>query len=365
MLKKTPLSEAHARLNAKMVGFSGWYMPVQYTNVIDEHITTRTKVGIFDTSHMGELVVSGKNSFDFLQKIVTKDITKLERGKAFYTAMCYENGCCVDDLFVYNIGNREYMLVVNAGNIEKDFGWLMEHKAGDVVIKNISEETAKLDVQGPYAEKTLQKLTSFDLSKLRRFYAAKIELGNIKTLISRTGYTAEDGFEIYFESSKAEGMWDRILEAGKGYGIKPIGLGARDTLRIEACYSLYGHELSDNSTPIEAGIEFVVKFNKHFIGYEALKRQKEKGTEKKLFCFEMIDKGIPRENYKIFGNGREIGFVTSGTYSPTFKKGVGMGYLREFKKIGDEICIGIRGKQYKARIAERPFYRYAGKKQKI
>lgn len=364
-MKKTPLSEAHVKLGAKMVDFSGWYMPVQYTNVIDEHNTCRTKVGMFDICHMGEFTVSGRNSFDFLQKMVTKDLNKLENGKAFYTAMCYENGSCVDDLFVYRLSEDVYMLVVNAGNIEKDFDWLNKHKIDGVEIKNISDKTAKLDIQGPYAEKTLQKLTDFDLSKLDRFYFTNIGLNDIKTIISRTGYTAEDGFEIYFEAEKAEEIWDKILEAGKEFGIKPIGLGARDTLRVEACYSLYGHEISEESTPIEAGISFVVQFDKDFIGKDTLLKQKEEGPEKRLFCFEMIDRGIAREHYKIVSDGKEIGFVTSGTFSPTFKKGIGMCYLSEFKEIGDEVEIQIRDKPYKAKIVKRPFYAYAGRKQKV
>ncbi len=362
MLKKTSLSEAHAKLGAKMVDFAGWYMPVQYTNVIDEHNTVRNKVGVFDICHMGEFIVKGKNSFDFLQKVVTKDLNRLETGKAFYTAMCYENGYCVDDLFVYKLKENEYMLVVNAGNIEKDFEWLMKNKIDNAEIKNISDETAKLDIQGPYAEKTLQKLTEFDLSKLERFYFANIELNDIKTLISRTGYTAEDGFEIYFDADKAEEIFGKVLEVGKEFGVKPIGLGARDTLRAEACYSLYGHEINEESTPLEAGIGFVVKFNKDFIGKDVLLKQKNEGTDKKLFCFEMIDKGIPREYYKIFNDGKEIGFVTSGTFSPTLKKGIGMGYLRDFKEFGGEIDVDIRGKLYRAKIVKRPFYSYAGRK---
>ena len=342
-----------------MVDFAGWYMPVQYSNVIDEHNTVRTKVGLFDISHMGEFEITGKNSLNFLQKIMTNDISKLEENKAMYSVMCYENGGCVDDLFIYRLKDK-YMLVVNATNIDKDFNWLNKNKIDAVEIKNISNETAKLDVQGPDAENVLQKLTNYNLSKIKRFHSENILLNEIPVLISRTGYTAEDGFEIYFNSKEAINLWNKILEAGKEFGIKPIGLGARDTLRIEACYSLYGHEINEKITPIEAGIDFVVKFNKDFVGKEVLEKQKQ-GTEKKLICFEMIDRSIPRQNYKIF-DSVEIGFLTSGTYSPTFKKGIGMGYIKVFKEIEDEININIRGKFYKARIVKRPFYSYAGKK---
>ena len=361
MLKKTPLSEIHVKLGAKMVEFGGWYMPVQYTNVIDEHTNTRQKVGLFDICHMGEIEISGGNSLKFLQKVLTNDIENLEENKTKYSLMCYENGGCVDDLFVYRLKDK-FMLVVNAANIDKDFEWLNKNNKEGVEIKNISNETAKLDIQGPDAEKVLQKLTDYNLSEIKRFYCKNILLNNIPVLISRTGYTAEDGFEIYFNKWKAIEMWNKILEAGKEFGIKPIGLGARDTLRLEACYSLNDHEIDKSLTPIEAGIGFAVKFNKDFIGKEILKKQAEGGTEKKLFCFEMIDRGIPREHYKIFDK-EEIGFVTSGTFSPTFKKGIGMCYIESgLKKIGDEINIQIRNKLHKAKIVERPFYKYAGKK---
>ena len=361
MLKKTPLSSVHEKLRAVMVEFGGWYMPVQYANVIDEHLATRQKVGLFDICHMGEFEIKGESSLKFLQKLLTNDISNLEVGKAMYSVMCYEDGGCVDDLFVYNL-NGKYMLVVNAENIGKDLEWLNKNKIEGVQITNISDETAKFDIQGPDSENVLQKLTDTNLSEIKRFYCKEILLNGIPMLISKTGYTGENGFEIYFNSEKAVEMWDKILEAGREFGIKPVGLGARDTLRLEAGYSLYGHEISENLNPIEAGIGFVVKFNKDFIGKDVLQRQAEEGTEKKLFCFEMVDRCVPRENYKIFDK-EEIGFVTSGTFSPTFKKGIGIGYIKTgLKKIGDEIKIKIRDKLYSAEIVERPFYKYVGNK---
>ena len=361
MLKKTPLSGVHEKLGATMVEFGGWYMPVQYTNVIDEHLTTRKKVGLFDICHMGEFEITGENSLTFLQKILTNDISNLKVGKARYSVMCYEDGGCVDDLFVYKL-NDKYMLVINAGNIDKDLEWLNKNKVEGVEIKNISDETAKLDIQGPDSEAVLRKLTDANLSEIKRFYCNEILLNGVSILVSRTGYTGEDGFEIYFNSEKAVEVWDKVLEAGRELGIKPIGLGARDTLRLEASYSLYGHEINEKLNPIEAGIGFVVKFNKDFIGRKALQKQAEGGTGKGLFCFEMIDRCVPREHYKIFDNG-EIGFVTSGTFSPTFKKGIGMGYIKTgLKQIGDEIMVKIRDRLYRARIVEKPFYKYTGKK---
>lgn len=353
---ETPLYKEHLKLGAKITEFSGWLMPLYYTNIIDEHITTRTKVTIFDTSHMGEFEIIGKDAFNFLQKVITNDLRKLEQGKALYTVMCNEKGGCVDDLVVYRLANK-YMLVVNAANIKKDFEWLLSHKFGDVEIKDISYETAKLDVQGPKAELLLQKLTNTSLSKIKRFYSSYINLANVPCLISRTGYTAEDGFEIYFSRKDAPYLWNKLLDTGKNLGIKPAGLGARDTLRIEACYSLYGHEINETLTPLEAGLSFVVDFNKDFIGKEALLKS---DIEKKLVCFEMLT-GIPRQDYEIF-NKEKIGWVTSGTYSPLFKKGIGLGYVKKgYAEIGKEININIRNHLHKAIIVKRPFYNYRGR----
>lgn len=361
MLKKTPLNSVHKKLNAKMVEFGCWEMPVYYTNVMDEHLTTRTKAGLFDICHMGEFIVEGEKALEFLQKLMTNDVSKLELGKAEYSCMCYENGTVIDDLFIYGLEENKYVLVVNAGNIDRDFDWLQKNKIEGVELKNISNETAKLDLQGPLADKVAQKLTDFNLAELPRFYSKNIKFDNVDVLISRTGYTAEKGFELYFNPKYAEKLWNDILEAGKDEGIKPIGLGARDTLRIEACYSLYGHEINEETTPIEAGLKFVVNIRKDFIGKEVLKTQIEGGAPRQLICFELAEKGIPREHYPILKDGEKIGEVTSGTFSPTFKKGLGMALVRlNSASIGDEIEVYIRERAYKAKVVKRPFYSFKG-----
>jgi aminomethyltransferase len=364
-LKNTPLLNEHIKLGATMVPFGGWNMPVQYTNVINEHNATRTKAGIFDICHMGEFIVMGPDSQAFLQKIVTNDISKLEISQACYNCMCKEDGTVIDDLFVYKLADDEFFVVVNASTIEKDFSWLTRHKHGRVEIKNLSEDIGKIDLQGPNSQEILQKLTDYDLGTLKRFRAARITFNGIseQILISRTGYTGEDGFEIYFSPKDAAYIWNSLLTEGKDLGITPCGLGARDTLRLEACYSLYGHEINEKLTPMEAGLGFAVKLAKDFIGKEVLQKQKENGTEKKLICFEMVEKSIPRENYPLLVNGEEVGFVTSGTFSPTFRKGLGMAYIRsDLSQLGNEVSILIRGKEYKGAIVERPFYKFKGGK---
>ena len=362
-MKKTPLAKVHEKLGAKMVDFGGWYMPVQYTTVIDEHVTTRTKAGLFDICHMGEFIVKGTDSKRFLQKILTNNLDKLYTGKAMYSLMCYENGTCVDDLFVYQLKENKFMIVVNSSTIDKDFEWLKRHsKEFDVSIINISEQTGKLDLQGPLSEKILRKLTNANLPS--RFHFVESDVAGIKTLFSRTGYTAEDGFELYFPIEETEKIWNAVMEAGKEYGLKPIGLGARDTLRIEACYSLYGHELNEDITPVEAGLGWAVKTKKQdFIGRSVLKKQKESETERILIAFEMLDRGIPREHYEVFADGKEIGYVTSGTYSPAFRKPLGMALIKkEFSHPGDRINIKIRDKFYDAVVVKKPFYKYKGVK---
>ena len=364
-LKRTPLYEEHLKLNAKMVPFSGWEMPVQYSNVIDEHMATRNDAGLFDISHMGEYMITGERALEFLQKMVTNDISKLNDKQACYNCLCYENGTVVDDLFVYKLKDNEYFIVVNGGTIEKDFNWFLKHKIDGVNLKNISDYIAKIDIQGPKAQQVAQRLTDFDLKKIKRFECEKIKFKGVHDdiLISRTGYTGEDGFETFFDPKHAVFLWNKFLEVGKDLGIKPCGLGARDTLRVEACYSLYGHELNESITPIEAGLNFAVKFNKDFIGKGVLQKQKEKGAEKKLICFEMADRAVPREHYPIFSNREEAGFVSSGTFSPFFRKGIGMGFIKpELSAAGNEISIEIRGKDYKAAVVDRPIYKFRGGK---
>ncbi|MFH2028050.1 MAG: glycine cleavage system aminomethyltransferase GcvT [Nanoarchaeota archaeon] len=364
-IKRTQLYEEHVKLGAKIVPFAGWEMPVFYSSVIDEHLTTRSNAGLFDISHMGEFFIEGKSALNFLQRMITNDLSKLEDGKAFYTSMCLENGGIIDDLFIYRFNHSKFMMVVNAVNIEKDFNWLMDHKSffDDVTIINKSNEAAKLDLQGPKSQEILQKLVDFDLNTLKRFYFVESHVNSVPAIISRTGYTGEDGFEIYFNSAESVKQWNKLLEVGKEFGLKPIGLGARDTLRIEACYSLYGHELTEHVNPLETGVGFVVKFDKgEFVGRDVLLRRKELGLKHKIVAFEMIDKSVPRQDYKILKDGVEIGYVTSGTMSPTFKKGIGMAYLRISEAgEGNEININIREKLYRAKVIKRPIYKYNGK----
>ena len=334
-----------------------------YTNVIEEHNNTRTNASIFDTCHMGEFMIEGKDSIKFLQKILTKDISKLQNEKCAYTIMCNKEGNTIDDLFVYKFNNNQFMLVTNAGTIEKDFKHFIANKNNfNLEIKNISDETAKLDIQGPKSEKILQKLTSTSLFEIKRFNFKEIELNNTEIIISRSGYTGEDGFEIYFNKEKAGEVWKRILEAGKEYHLNPAGLGARDTLRLECCYSLYGHELNKNISPVEAGLSFAISFDKeNFIGKEALKKIKE-NQKKKIVAFKLLERGIPREHYKIQKNGQEIGEVTSGTLSPTLKKGIGLALVGiNYADLETEIDINIRNRLYKGKIVKKPFYAYKGK----
>lgn len=359
-LQDTPVVEAHKKLHATLVDFAGWNMPVQYTSVMKEHTATRTKAGLFDISHMGEFVISGNDTKKFLQHLIVGDIHKLEAGKAMYSIMCYENGTVVDDLFIYQFTDTEFMLVVNACNTEKDLTWIKQHMDKfDVTVSDISMNTGKIDIQGPLAKKILEKVTTAQLPP--RFHYIETTIHDVKVVISRTGYTAEDGFEIYTPWDKTSFVWDLLMKEGADYELTPVGLGARDTLRIEACYSLYGHEINDEITPVEAGLGWVVNLDTDFIGKEALKKQKENGALRKLVCFEMVERAVPRENYKIFSEGIEIGFVTSGTFSPTFKKGIGLGLIKkEYGQTERGITIKIRDRDYKAKIVKRPFYGYNG-----
>lgn len=347
-----------------MVEFGGWYMPVQYTNVIDEHNTTRKCAGLFDISHMGEFRVTGKNAKKFLQYVMINDLDKIENNKTQYNMMCYETGGIVDDLLIYRANENEYMIVVNASNIKKDFEWLKEHKIPGVKLQDISNKTSKLDLQGPNSQIILQKICQDDLSKIKRFYFLKTKINKFSVLISRTGYTGEDGFEIYCDNKNVVELWKILLKKGFEYGIKPIGLGARDTLRIEACYSLYGHEINSETSPIQASIGWAVRtYKNEFIGKNILRKQKNDGTNKINVAFEMLDRAIAREHYKIYNHDIFIGKVTSGTYSPTFKKSIGMALvLKEYSEPDSLIDIKIRDKTYTAKIIKKPFYKFRGGK---
>lgn len=342
-----------------MIDFGGWSLPVEYTGIIPEHEAVRTKAGIFDVSHMGEITVKGEDSEKYLQMLLTNDISLLNNNQIAYTTMCYPHGGVVDDLLVYKYSNTDYLLVVNASNTEKDYQWMKENIFGNTEILNVSENYAQLALQGPLAEAILQKLTRKNLNEIEFYYFSdNVKIGNIEALVSRTGYTGEDGFELYFAYDKAEEMWDMILEAGKDEGLIPAGLGARDTLRFEASLPLYGHELDENITPLEAGLGFFVKLNKeNFIGKEALAKQKSEGLQRKIVGFEMIDRGIPRNNYEVYAEGKKIGYVTTGSFSPTLKKNIGLALINSaYSKEGTEIEILIRNKNSKAKVIKKPFY---------
>lgn len=358
-LKRTPLYDVYKN-DAKLVPFGGWEMPVQFSSIKEEHEAVRTRAGLFDVSHMGEVIISGPDAMGLIQYLTTNDVSKLPVGKAQYTAMCYPNGGTVDDLLVYRTGEETFLLVVNAANIEKDVEWINQHRQGDVTIENISEKTALLALQGPLAEQVLQKLTDVDLAEIKPFqFKQNVDVAGVKGLVSRTGYTGEDGFEIYFPAEDAIKLWKQILEAGKEEKVLPCGLGARDTLRFEASLLLYGQDLSETITPIEAGIGFAVKPEKgDFIGREVLKQQKEEGAPRKLVGIEMIDRGIARHGYPVYVGEDLIGEVTTGTQSPSLKKNIALALIRsEYAKINEFVEVEIRGKRLKAQIVNTPFYK--------
>lgn len=360
-LKRTPLFDVYENHGAKTIDFGGWDLPVQFSGIKQEHETVRKKAGLFDVSHMGEIEVSGQDSQAFLQRMMTNDISKLKDGGAMYTAMCYENGGTVDDLLVYKKKEDEYLLVVNAANIDKDFDWLSSNLSEKVKVKNASEQIAQLALQGPMSEKILQKLVDIDLSEIKFFkFKENVNVNGVAAIVSRTGYTGEDGFELYCQEADAQKLWSAILEAGKEFGVEPIGLGARDTLRFEANLALYGQELTKDITPIEAGIGFAVKVDKEvdFFGKDVLKKQKEEGPSRKLVGIEMLDKGIPRTDYEVFVNDERIGHVTTGTQSPTLKKNIGLALLQsKYSELGTEVEVEIRGKRKKAIVVSTPFYK--------
>ncbi|MFX1599042.1 MAG: glycine cleavage system aminomethyltransferase GcvT [Promethearchaeota archaeon] len=357
VVKKTALYEVHVNLGARMVSFAGYYMPVQYKSIIKEHESVRSSAGVFDISHMGEFVLEGKDVIEFLQYIMINDLNLLEPSKGQYSCMCYENGTVVDDLVYYEETPECFRMIVNAINIEKDFQWLNDHIGEyDIKIANLSSIRSRLAFQGPKADEYLQPLVDIDLSQLNRFYFAHCTINDNPVFLARTGYTGERGFEISFENESAKKIWNSLINTGAS----PVGLGARDSLRLEACYSLYGHEISDAITPVEAGLSWLVKPKEGFdyIGKDILIKQKSEGTENVLVGLNLIDKGIIRENYRIFKDGNEIGFVTSGGYSPTLKKTIGLGLVKkQYKEVGTEIEIEIRNKFLKGEVVTTPFYR--------
>ncbi|TWR24105.1 glycine cleavage system aminomethyltransferase GcvT [Mucilaginibacter achroorhodeus] len=359
-MKNTALTPVHTQLGAKMVPFAGYYMPVQYAGVNVEHDTVRKGVGVFDVSHMGEFILKGENALDLIQRVTSNDAAKLYDGKVQYSCLPNENGGIVDDLLVYRIDEKTYMLVVNASNIEKDWNWISKYNTKGVDMKDISDRTSLLAVQGPKAADALQSLTDIDLGSMEYYTFTKGKFAGIdNVVVSATGYTGAGGFELYFDNEHANHIWKEVFKAGEPFRIKPIGLAARDTLRLEMGFCLYGNDIDDTTSPLEAGLGWVTKFNKEFTNSEKLQQQKQAGVSRKLVGFEMIDRGIPRHDYAIVdADGNNIGKVTSGTQSPSLQKAIGLGYVdASFAKEGTEIFISIRDNKVKAKVVKPPFYK--------
>lgn len=360
-LKKTPLNEVHRNSGGKMVDFGGWDMPVQYTaGVIAEHLATREKVGLFDVSHMGEIWVEGEDAIAFVNKLTTNDVTKLVDGQAHYSALTNDNGGVVDDLLVYRFDVDKLLLVVNAGTTEKDWDWITSHKADEnITLTNASADYCQIAIQGPKAVEIAQTFTDINLSEIKYYHFTVGTFNGVDAIISRTGYTGEDGFEIYANKDHAEKLWNDFIEAGAEHGILPCGLAARNTLRLEAAMSLYGHELSDDISPLEAGLGWICKLNKgEFTGREHLVKLKEEGVKRKIVGFELIDKGIARDEMEVYVGDEKVGVVTSGSPAPFLKKNIGLAFLpTEFAKNGQEIKIDVRGKKLAAVVVPTPFYK--------
>jgi aminomethyltransferase len=361
MMKNTPFTQKHIELGAKMAEFAGYNMPISYTGINDEHQAVRRNAGVFDVSHMGEFMLKGEHALDLIQRVTSNDASKLSAGKAQYSCLPNEEGGIVDDLLVYCIEpNKVYMLVVNASNMEKDWNWLQKYNTNNAEMHNISDDTCLLAIQGPNATKILQPLTDMDILNLKYYTFVKGKFAGVdNVLVSATGYTGAGGVEIYFENKdgNAEKIWNAIFKAGSAQGLKPIGLAARDTLRLEMGYCLYGNDIDDTTSPLEAGLGWVTKFNKAFTAKDILEKQKAEGIKRKLVGFEMIDRGIPRHHYEICDeNGVKIGYVTSGTQSPSLNKAIGMGYVQmEHTDLDSIIYVKIREKQLKAKVVKFPF----------
>tara|TARA_B100000809_G_scaffold235954_1_gene254558 strand:+ start:6436 stop:7518 length:1083 start_codon:yes stop_codon:yes gene_type:complete len=359
-MKNVQLHSIHKALNAKMLPFAGYNMPIQYEGVNAEHAVIRESVGVFDVSHMGEFLLEGPNALALIQKVTTNDASKLTIGTAQYTCLPNADGGIVDDLLVYRVKEETYLLVVNASNIDKDWNWISSQNNANVFMVNLSDGYSLLAIQGPKAIQAMQSLTTVDLSAIK-FYTFKIGdfAGIENVIISATGYTGSGGFEIYCKNSEVEQIWAKVFEAGADFDIKPVGLAARDTLRLEMGYCLYGNDINDTTSPLEAGLGWITKFNKEFTNSDFLKAQKTEGVSKKLVGFELVDKGVPRHDYEIAdADGVVIGIVTSGTMGPSVKKGIGMGYVpTEFSQVGSEIYIKVRKRLLKAQVVKMPFYK--------
>ncbi|MCL9804372.1 glycine cleavage system aminomethyltransferase GcvT [Flavobacterium amniphilum] len=359
-MKNTALTNIHESLGAKMVPFAGYNMPVQYEGVNIEHETVRNGVGVFDVSHMGEFMLKGENALALIQKVTSNDASKLVDGKAQYSCLPNNDGGIVDDLIVYKIADNHYMLVVNASNIEKDWNWISSHNDLGVEMENLSDAYSLLAIQGPKAAEAMQSLTSIDLANMP-YYSFQIGefAGKNDVIVSATGYTGSGGFEIYFKNEDAATIWSRVFEAGAAFGIKPIGLAARDTLRLEMGFCLYGNDINDTTSPLEAGLGWITKFDKEFTNSANLKKQKEEGVTRKLVAFELTERGIPRHDYEIVdADGNVIGIVTSGTQSPSLNKGIGLGYVpTAFSTVDSDIFIRIRKNDIPAKVVKLPFYK--------
>jgi aminomethyltransferase len=359
-MKSTALSQKHIELGAKMVPFAGYNMPVQYEGVNVEHETVRNSVGVFDVSHMGEFILRGPNALNLIQEVSSNDASKLFPGRAQYSCLPNDQGGIVDDLLIYMLKEEEYLLVVNASNIEKDWNWIAKHNSYGVEMINISDDWSLLAVQGPKAKQVLQQLTEANLDEVSYYHFTKgLFAGVDNVILSATGYTGSGGFELYIPNAVAENVWNRLFEVGESYGIKPIGLAARDTLRLEMGFCLYGNDINDSTSPLEAGLGWITKFSKEFVNSNQLKIQKEKGITKKLVGFELIDRGIPRNGYDITNsNGDKIGHVTSGTMGPSVKKAIGLGYVAiAYAVENQEIFLAIRNKKIAAKVVKFPFYK--------
>jgi aminomethyltransferase len=360
-LRRTSLYDVHCALGARMVEFNGWQMPLQYTSIIEEHHAVRRRAGLFDVSHMGEFRVTGAGAQDFLHWLVPNNIKRLAVYQGLYTQLCRPDGGTIDDLIVYRMGEQDYLMIVNAGTMEKDWAWINQQAQGrdDVRLQNVSLETALIAFQGPLAAELLQGLTSTDLDAIHYYHCAPGQVAGVTCVISRTGYTGEDGFELFHTWEEAPRLWNALLEHGQSAQVLPAGLGARDTLRLEAGYCLYGHELTEEITPIEAGLGWTVKFDAgDFIGRDALLRVKEQGPVKRLIGIEMLDRGVPRAGYELFADGKRVGVLTSGTFGPTVQKNIGMGYVdTAYAMPGTRLAVDIRGRRLAAEVVKLPFYK--------
>ena len=359
MAKRTPLYETHRALSARIIEFGGWDMPVQYSGILAEHQAVRTKAGLFDLSHMGEFEIQGPHALAVLQELVVTDVARIQLGQAQYSLMCYPDGGIVDDIIIYRRADDRFFICVNAANIDKDFAWMTQHNRAQATMINHSDEYALIAVQGPGASAIMQRLTQVNLTQIKRYWFATGDVAGVSALIARTGYTGEDGFELFVAATQAVNVWNACLEAGRNDGLLPIGLGARDTLRLEAAYMLYGNDIDAQTTPLEAGLQRLLKFDKAvFIGREALVQQQSAGIKKQFVGLRMDEPGIPRHGYLLWHEEQHVGVITSGTQSPTLGVGVALGYVPPTcAKVGTPLMVEIRGRRLKAQVVERPFYR--------